>query len=159
MEVQGTGFKFVFNKSEALTTNEPAKRGRRKGTKAKKQKSPGDYSKEIFDALKESEMGDSVFLNQYIRSRVATKARRQLNTLEKINRNQAIEKAKKAELNKKEIIARFNTKDFIMVFWELNNGTIYKEVHCRPGLKIGLDDKLQEIEVGFKVNNDKYSVS
>ena len=160
MEITGTGSKFTgtaadFNSlfGSVGTGKRGPKAGSKRAKATKESKAISDGNKELAEALKESKLGDSVFLKQWIRNKTASKLRNKLNKLEKLNRDQAIEKARQSDMQKVEVIARFNTKDFVYLFWILQNGSIYKEAHCRPGLRIGLDDKLQEIEAGFKIND------
>ena len=159
MEKQGVGTKFTGQDTfDALFNSGNKKRGPKPGSRGNKAKSKKEeqvkssYQVKLDEALKEAKMQESPFLRQYIRNRAAAQLRNKLKKLEKIKKDDAIKKAKAADFNKVEIVARFNTKDFTMLFWLLRNGEIYKEVHCRPGLKIGMDDKLIEIETGFKVN-------
>jgi hypothetical protein len=128
--------------------------GRKKGSKAKskkEEKTISQMNKELSEALKESELGDSVFLKQYIRSREVSKLRKALNKVEKETSEVAIAKAKRMEDKKKEVIATFETKDFTYVWWSLLGGGTFKEIHARPGLRIGLNEKDLEIEQGFNI--------
>lgn len=128
-----------------------SKPGRQKGSKKAKEKTVSQMNAELVDALRESELGDSKFLKQWLRSKEVSKTRRQLNRLEKEAANNAIAKARDLEARKQKIIATFKSDDFTYLFWALSGGGIYKEVHCRPGLAIGIKEDEAAIVNNFKI--------
>jgi hypothetical protein len=79
--------------------------------------------------------------------------RRTLNAIEKDAAQNAINKAKDMEARKLNIIASFKNNDFTYLFWTLKGGGIYKEIHARPGLSIGIKE-----DEAAMVNNFKLTV-
>jgi hypothetical protein len=153
MELNLEDYNLEITEVKTIEENTGGTPGRKKGTKKSKkvEKTVSQMNEELAKALRESELGDSIFLKQYIRSREVSKLRRALNQVEKETAEVAIAQAKRMEDKKKEIIATFETKDFTYVWWSLIGGGTFKEIHARPGLRIGLDARDLEIEQGFNI--------
>ena len=137
----------------SMNTPKQETRGRKPGStkKSSEEKTPSQLNKELAEALKESELSDSKFLKQYAEKQKLNKIRRNIKILEKANIDSKVAKAKDIENRKRKVIAKLETKDFVYQWWELQGGGIHKEVICRMGLRIGLDEKDQELNKGFKI--------
>lgn len=116
-----------------------------KGTQRKKKTAKATTAdefikaKDLLDkALKDyPDFRDSRFLTAYLEQRATQQRDRATKKEEKDKAQKALNKMQKIEnAEDKEKVLAIRSKDFVYNFWMLKNGKIYKEIICRPGLRI-----------------------